>query len=298
MVGRTDADSESTGRGPLCLNEASSPSRTSAEVDVATIGKTGRSRTRTSSDPRVGPQLSVRDVAVLRFLAVAREAAQYQVRALLFAGLSEVVVSRCIQRLLGWDYIAIDRWRKVGINRLRLTRKGSDYLVDNHLAVEADIHVAERPAAEKDVAHGLWITDVLVLFQLFAPEVDALPCWKLRRKVGAAKGVSIPDLLAVPRSEKTSLVAVEIDRATERMKVVQEKLVALDSYLSTLASGPAPVILFLTIGPRRVMAIQKTIETVTFRSTIHVAELPREAGRPGLQAMAQLVFKRDVYPRS
>jgi hypothetical protein len=220
------------------------------------------------------------------------------VHALLFAGLSEVVVSRCIRRLLGWSFIAVDRWRKVGINRLRLTRQGADYLVDNHLAVEADIHVAERPAADKDVAHGLWITDVLVLFQRFAPEVDALPCWRLRRKFSASKGVSIPDLLAVPRSEKASLVAVEIDRATERLKVVQEKLVALDRSLGALARGPAPVILFLTIGPRRVMAIQKVIETMTFRSTIQVAELPTEAGRPGLQALAQLVFKRDVYPTS
>jgi hypothetical protein len=245
-------------------------------------------------DPRTQAKLSTRDHAVLIFLAIAREAAQYQIHALFFAALSEVVVSRCVRRLLGLGLIVVDRWRKVGINRLRLTSRGADYLVEQRLAEEKQIHVAARPAADKDVAHSLWIVDLLVLFRLFAPEVEALPCWHLRRKLGAAAGMSVPDVLALSQVPKAPLIAVEIDRATERMAVVLQKLRALDGTLATLASDTDAAIVFLTIGERRVQAVLKAIAETPFRASIVVESLPREPGRPGLRTLAQTVFKRDV----
>jgi hypothetical protein len=245
-------------------------------------------------DPRTQAKLSTRDHAVLIFLGIAREAAQYQLHALLFAGLSEVVVSRCVRRLLGLGLIVVDRWRRVGINRLRLTPRGADYLLEQHLAAEEQIHVAARPAADKDVAHSLWIVDLLVLFRLFAPAVEALPCWHLRRKLSAATGMSVPDVLALSQVPKAPLIAVEVDRATERMAVVLQKLRALDGTLATLASDTDAAIVFLTIGERRVQAVRKATAGTSFRASVVVEGLPRESGRPGLRTLAQTVFKRDV----
>ena len=65
------------------------------------------------------------------------------------------------------------RWHKVGINRIRLTTQGAEYLLEHHLAPAAEIHVAQRPVPDKDVAHSLWIVDLLVLFRLFAPEAQS-----------------------------------------------------------------------------------------------------------------------------
>lgn len=245
-------------------------------------------------DPRTHSRLSTRDHGVLIFLAIAREAAQYQIHALLFAGLSEVVVSRCVRRLLGLGLIVVDRWRRVGINRLRLTSKGSEYLLENRLAAEEQIHVAARPAADKDIAHSLWIVDLLVLFRLFAPGVEALPCWHLRRKLGAAAGMSVPDVLAIPQKAKAPLIAVEVDRATERMAVVLQKLRALDETLATLAFDTDAAIVFLTIGERRVQAVRKAVAEAPLRASFVVESLPGEPGRPGLRSLAQTVFKRDV----
>lgn len=245
-------------------------------------------------DPRATQKLSTRDIAVLSFVAMAREAAQYQIRALFFDGKSEVVVSRCVRRLLGLGMITVDRWRKVGINRLRLSARGADFLLDHRLLSEEQIHIATRPAADKDIAHTLWIVDVLVLFRLVAPQVEALPCWHLRRKLGAAPGVSIADVLAVSRTPELPLIAVEIDRATERLAVVLEKLRALDQTLATLAADAEAMILFLTIGERRVLAIRKALAGLPFRASVVVEALPREPGRPGLTQLGEIVFKRSV----
>lgn len=245
-------------------------------------------------DPRTQARLSTRDHAVLVFLAIARESAQYQIHALFFAGLSEVVVSRCVRRLFGLGLIVVDRWRKVGINRLRLTSKGADYLLEHRLAEENQIHVAARPAADKDVAHSLWIVDLLVLFRLFAPGVEALPCWHIRRKLVASAGMSVPDVLAIPQKPKARLIAVEVDRATERMAVVLQKLRALDGTLATLASDTDAVIVFLTIGERRVEAVRKAVAEAPLRASIVVESLPSEPGRPGLRSLGLTVFSRDV----
>jgi hypothetical protein len=245
-------------------------------------------------DPRATHKLSARDMAVLVFVAIAREVAQYQIHALFFAGKSEVVVSRCVRRLLGLGLIAVDRWRKVGINRLRLTPAGAGYLLEHRLSAEQQIHVATRPAADKDIAHSLWIVDLLVLFRLFTPAVEALPCWHLRRKLGAAAGMSVPDVLALSPAPKAPLIAVEVDRATERMAVVLQKLRALDETLATLASDADAAVVFLTIGERRVQAVRKAVAEARFRASIVVEPLPWEPGRPGLRMLAQTVFKRDV----
>lgn len=245
-------------------------------------------------DPRAQPKLSARDADVLVFIALAREVAQYQIHALFFAGLSEVVVSRCIRRLFGLRLITVDRWRKVGINRLRLTPNGADYLLEYRLAAEEQIHVAARPAADKDIAHSLWIVDLLVLFRMFAPAAEALPCWHLRRRLHAAAGVSIPDVLAIPRKPKAPLIAVEVDRATERMAVVLQKLRALDGTLATLASDADAAIVFLTVGVRRVQAVRKAVGEAPLRASIVVESLPGEPGRPGLRSLGQTVFNRDV----
>ncbi|MEA2569266.1 MAG: Replication-relaxation [Acidobacteriota bacterium] len=244
-------------------------------------------------DPRAAQKLSARDIAVLVFVAMAREVAQYQIHALFFGGKSEVVVSRCVRRLLGLGLIAVYRWHKVGINRMRLTTHGAEYLREYRHAPDAEIHVAQRPVPDKDVAHSLWIVDLLVLFRLFAPEAHALPCWQIRRKLKASGGMNVPDVLALPQTGGM-LVAVEVDRATERLRVLVDKLKALDATLATLAADAEATVLVLTIGERRVQAIEKAVEGASFRAHIVVAALPSEPGRPGLASLAERVFKRTV----
>lgn len=44
-------------------------------------------------------------------------------------GCSEAVVSRAMQKLAAREFIAVERWNKVGINRIRLTGRGRDLLL-------------------------------------------------------------------------------------------------------------------------------------------------------------------------
>ncbi len=278
---------------PLRSNNVSAHSSVPSTCET-TPGTTQRPKiSRTSSDPRARAALSARDHLVLVFIALAREVAQYHLHALFFAGKSEVALSRCVRRLAGLGLITIYRWRKVGINRLRLTVAGADYIREHDLAPESQIYVAARPTADKDVAHALWIVDLLVLYRIFAPAIDALPCWHARRTLGTKAGVSIPDLLAVPKRPGAPLVAIEVDRATERLRIVVEKLQALDTTLAALAADAPATILFLTIGARRVLAIEKALTHLNLRAAVVVAELPKDPGRPGLAALARQVFQKD-----
>src|ERR1043165_5704056 len=77
-------------------------------------------------DPRRQPQVTDRDIQALLFIGRGHEVAQYQLHAAIFPGLAEGIVSRWTQRMLRRGAIAVERWAKVGINRLRLTPKGRE----------------------------------------------------------------------------------------------------------------------------------------------------------------------------
>lgn len=79
-------------------------------------------------DPRRRPQVTDRDIEALLFIGRGHEVAQYQVHIAIFHGLSEGIMSRWTQRMLKRGAIAVERWAKVGINRLRLTPKGRELL--------------------------------------------------------------------------------------------------------------------------------------------------------------------------
>lgn len=68
--------------------------------------------------------MSERDIRGLLFVGRGYEVAKYQVHEAIFPGLAECIPSLWAQRMAKHGAIAIERWAKVGINRLRLTSGG------------------------------------------------------------------------------------------------------------------------------------------------------------------------------
>src|SRR5688572_12634782 len=111
--------------GPLRTTEfgltGSAPSPGPVERTV-TAERPRRTNYVATSDPRLAPKLLPRDVRALLFIGRGHEVAQYQLHEAVFTGLSEGIVSRWVKRMVRREAIAVERWAKVGINRLRLTR--------------------------------------------------------------------------------------------------------------------------------------------------------------------------------
>jgi hypothetical protein len=242
-------------------------------------------------DPRRQPRLSKRDIRGLRFVGRGYEVAQYQVHEAIFPGLAECIPSRWAQRMAKRGAIAIERWAKVGINRLRLTRAGHDLLVAHGVGT-SDIFTPRQPTSLKDVQHTLWINDVRVLLPSLklAPDVIA-PAWLLQRQLGSNGGV-IPDVLAIrkPREgDRGFLLAVEVDLGAERMKsIFLPKLARLRLSAAEWAGGAPAAILVLTRGRGRVAALQAAVDP-NDAVPILVQELPHDPGRPGLRVLRDLL---------
>jgi len=232
-------------------------------------------------DPRRQPQVTDRDIEALLFIGRGHEVAQYQVHAAVFSGLSEGIMSRWTQRMLKRGAIAVERWAKVGINRLRLTPKGRDLLVSRGIAVD-DVFTPRRPTALKDVQHTLWINDLRVVVPRFAVPPNVLaPAWLLQRKV-AGRAMVIPDLLTIRTDVPGRYVlAFEIDLGAERLKTVfLPKLEKLQAEVRGWAEGGFGAIVVLTRGERRGDAIRAIV--ASFDVPVVVEELPRIAGRPAI----------------
>src|ERR1051326_3668885 len=172
-------------------------------------------------DPRAANALPERDYTALQFIAAWYEVAQYQLEDAVFSGLSPTIVSRSVRRLRAADYIAVERWNRVGLNLLRLTTRGRAVLLDRGMSEDA-IFVPEKAVAVKDLAHHLWIVDAGLMLQRLGARMKATPCWALRRRLAALRPAAIPDLLAFrlgSDDETEAVIAVEGDLGGERPKI-------------------------------------------------------------------------------
>jgi hypothetical protein len=239
-------------------------------------------RTRRGPDPRNGA-LSPRDLAALRFIGQAGELAQYQLHEQVFRDVSEVVVSRFVQRATKRELIATTRWRGVGINRLRLTSRGRSYLVQHGVTAD-ELFVLRNPIAEGHIEHQLWIVDTLVILGRAARKPDLLqPAWALQRRF-TPRPVAIPDVLASfvsPPEQPALLLGVEIDRGSENLaSIFLPKLEKLCEVLSSWSGGAASAIVVLTNNMRRRDALRPRAEPLSVPVIVEL--LPTSPGRPGL----------------
>ena len=241
-------------------------------------------------DPRSSPVLSKRSIAVLREIAEGQELSQGQIHRAVFSTVSEVVVSRCVRRLRELGLIAVERWRKVGINRLRLTPRGRDLLLETGAAREEDIFLLAAPLGDKAIPHTLWVNDVRIVLKSLASPGDAvLASWMIERRF-VPRWAAIPDVLwiAAPQGESPgSFLAVEIDLGTEPIKGVFAKtLETVQGILTSLAADTSAAIVVLTVGERRCGAIRAAVQDLPASVPIEVQTLPRVVGRPTFDALA------------
>jgi hypothetical protein len=237
-------------------------------------------------DPRRLPRVTERDLRALLFIGRGYEVAQYQLHEAIFTGLAESIMSRWTRRMLDRRLIAVERWAKVGINRLRLTKAGRDILIEHHQKVD-DVFTPRSATALKDVQHTLWINDLrVVLPNLPIPPDVVAPAWLLQRRLAAGTTV-VPDLLAIrsPREEDRGfLLAAEIDLGSERLKAVfVPKLARLCEELAEWAGAAPAVVLVLTRGPRRREALAAAVSNLS--ATVLVELLPAESGRACLRRL-------------
>lgn len=279
-------------------SDASAPLRSNGAPDLSSPvdmlvaeqlpGRTERPDSRRGVDPRDGA-ISARDLAALRFIGRAGELAQYQLHAGVFGDVSEVVVSRFVQRAVRRDLVVVSRWRGIGINRLRLTTRGRSLLVTH--GVHADeIFTPRNPIADGHIEHQLWIVDTMIVLSGAARTPDLLlPAWALQRRF-PERPAAIPDVLAsfpAPGAKPALLLGVEVDLGSERLKAVfLPKLEKLSSVISTWAGEATPAIVLLTNNLRRRDALRAAAADLPVAV---VAELlPRMPGRPGLAELTEI----------
>jgi hypothetical protein len=265
------------------------PASAAGDNAVPDLRQTERaSRYVAAYDPRRLPRVTARDLDALLFIGRGYEVAQYQVHEAIFTGLAEGVMSRWTQRMLKRGFVAVERWAKVGINRLRLTRAGRDTLVAHGMRVD-DVFTPKMPTALKDVQHTLWINDLRVVMPRlkFAPDTVA-PTWLLQRRFAGTRDV-VPDVLAIrsPRpGDLGFLLAVEIDLGGERLNAVfLPKLEALFRVASEWSGGAPAAVVVLTRGERRAAAIRLGLEGDSAPALVSL--LPSVPGRAGLRELAQ-----------
>jgi len=257
----------------------------SAQDDLGTAER--QRRYVAAYDPRRQRQVTERDIQALLFIGRGHEVAQYQLHAAIFSGLGEGIVSRWTQRMLRRGAIAVERWAKVGINRLRLTSKGRELLVSRGVAVD-DVFTPRTPTALKDVQHTLWINDLRVVLPRLAAAPDVIaPAWLLQRRLGTI----VPDVLAIrsPRGEDRGFaLAVEVDLGGERLKsVLLPKLTRLRAQLADWASGAPAMVLILTSGERRMLAMRTALMPGAVPALVQ--RLPGMTGRTGLRELENLL---------
>jgi len=218
------------------------------------------------------------------------EVAQYQLHEAVFRGRSPVVVSRFTKRWRERGYLLVERWNRVGMNRLRLTSKGRDFLLLHAAADSEELFVPSRSVAPKDLSHRLWINDLrVVLGRLPAKPKLVLPCWAIERRF-VPRLPAIPDVLAVTQGGSSSAVlGIEVDLGGEALRsVFVPKLGVLQSVLRDLSKGEACAILVLTSTERRRDAIAAATSDLDGSIPIAIETLPREGGRNGLQALERM----------
>lgn len=233
---------------------------------------------------------SKRDLEAGLWIGKGYEVAQYQLHEAVFHGRSPVVVSRFTKRWRERGYLLVERWNRVGMNRLRLTARGRDVL-RLHGAEPDELFVPSKPVAPKDLSHRLWINDLRVVLGSLPKKPELiLPAWALERRF-VPRLPAIPDVFAVTRNGSSSTVlAIEVDLGGEPLRsVFIPKLDVLQGVLGDFAKGnSASAILVLTSTERRRDAIAAATSELDVSIPIAVETLPKECGREGLRELAKM----------
>ena len=239
-------------------------------------------------DTRLGRKLPARDLVAGVWIGKGYEVAQYQLHEAVFPGRSAVVVSRFVKRWRDHGLIAVERWNRIGMNRLRLTSRGRDLLLLSAVAKPEDLFVPARPVAPKDIAHRMWVNDLRVVLGRLPKKPDfVLPFWSIERTI-LPRPVAVPDVLAVT-TRPASLLAIEVDLGGEPIQsVFVPKLRLLQEVLRAASSGGRVAILILTSGPRRQQSIGKAMATLDTSVPIAVESLPPDVGPKGLRALEKI----------
>src|SRR3954447_1472356 len=109
-------------------------------------------RNSSASTPRT--RLRDRDIEALTFIGRGYEVAQYQLHEAVFAARSPNVASRFVIRASKRGFIVAERLGGIGMNRLRLTRRGREFLVARGIAAD-ELFAPAKAVALKDLAHTL-----------------------------------------------------------------------------------------------------------------------------------------------
>lgn len=204
-----------------------------------------------------------RDLTALRFIARFRMVTRPQLRRALFAGLSETVAKRSIDRLLAAGYLGAERVSKTGYQVLWCTSRGRDHLVEQGVSASV-LFPARGPAAAKDFRHTEYIVDVAIALLRRGWRADAvLPAWALQRSLGV-RVRAIPDLLALERGTESRApiaLAVEVDLGSEALTVLVPKLQLLAAWLAGHCAASRCALLVLTTTPHRRDALRARVET-------------------------------------
>jgi hypothetical protein len=244
-------------------------------------------------DPRERVRLPDRDLRALRFIGEGYEVAQYQLHEAIFSGLSEVVVSRRVRRWRALGHVAVERWNRIGMNRLRLTRRGKGFLVTNRVKGEL-LFVPRAPLSPRVIPHTLWINDVrIALARMREGWDEILPAWTLERTI-VPRLRAVPDVLALRREthqRRVLALAVEVDLGTEPLKsVFLPKLTLLEETLLGLEINSTAAVILTSSLPRAVTIFR----AAPMRRVPLVCEvLPEVQGRKGLEVLVRL-FTRPV----
>jgi hypothetical protein len=248
-------------------------------------------------DPRKGVRISERDIAALTFIGEGYEVAQYQLHAAIFPNVSAVVVSHFVTRAVRNGWIAVERWNRVGINRLRLTSAGRDVAV--HRGVDPmSLFVPKRPVAMKDMAHTLWINDLRVALSSAGAHFDRIiPAWQLQRRMMPA-APAIPDVLAISKGRVESdgfIIACEIDLGSERLsRVFMPKLIILQAEVRQWGGSGESKILVLTNSSHRAAIINNIVRMEQL--AIVAVCLPKSRGLAAISDLEDLVHV--ITPRT
>ncbi|HXI12109.1 MAG TPA: replication-relaxation family protein [Thermoanaerobaculia bacterium] len=209
-----------------------------------------------------------RDLDGLAAVARFRMLTRTQLHLWKFAGVSDTVVRRFIERMLERGWLGAERLNKNGAQVLWCTSAGRDALVEEGSGTETEFFPGRGPVAAKDMAHTSAIADVAVrLSELGRAGDRMMPAWLLQRQLAGRTEV-VPDLLCLSRAtdqHRGTVLAVEVDLGGEPIaSVLVPKTAKLVAFLQTYAGSTIGVLL-LTVGERR---------RATVRESVRAARLP------------------------
>jgi hypothetical protein len=189
-------------------------------------------------------------VLVGRFRMLTRQ----QLKAWLFAEVSETMVTRFFDRSTERGYLGVERLQGNGIQVCWLTKKGRAFLVDGGHAATSDLFPAGGGVPAKDFVHTVEIVNAALAMRRRTPAPDEmLPAWAVQR-LFAGKLMVWPDLLCLwkPDGDAGSALAIEVDLGGEPVRaILVSKTLELIGFLTRWTAGAPAAILLLTATARR-----------------------------------------------